>query len=1707
MPKTENDLFKVIRADKGKPCGKGYIPAGRKCLKSSSQRSINQEPKRINPIVPTAIAVGGVAGIAGIAGASVLGGKIAADKGKDFLEKAKREYTENFTTSGKVAQQLATKMKAPKVKSKQIVFTVGGFGTKDAFSESQKLQDHIKSLGIKDTHVEPIPYQDFNVVSNPQSDGKLKAVAETTSKFIQTIFIKKHNPVAVRLAAKVLAYQKANPHAQIQLVGHSGGGLTVQETHEILHTLGVKVKSTAIGSPDVGVIPGNGDVVTATSKHDNILEQVSKGKGVNGVPFDNVTDHAQDEYFKDPHFRKFIKNRLDTRKYKKDSATTLSKPCGKGYIPRSKKCRIGVNRLTPRKIRGVDPVLSPLLGVGAIALGGIAATSVGSAAIQHTKQEYVAGFTKSGIQAQKAADIAYQKLDKEGKLPIVGPSVKQVIFTVGGFGTKDAFSESVKLKKNIHSLDVKDTQVIPIPYHDFNVATNVEKDPLGSAGEALAKFVDTTTVKKRNVTAVKLAATVLIYKKANPHVQIQLVGHSGGGLTVQETHEILHTLNVKPKTTAIGSPDVGILPGTGNVVTATSKHDKILKLSGGKGINSVPFDNVDAHGQDEYFKDPHFREFAKKRLTPGSRLDSITSGKSKPCGKGYIPRFKKCRIGINSPAAGVIGGGSVVVAATAAGAGLLGVPLSVYTAQKLRFQANFPKSAELAKQQSKTYSVPDQLKSGFRAVSDQNPDAKSQVTNKYSSNKPEQITFFVGGVGGKDGLEADYMGQQVSKLLPNHHVVGIEAPEQDVVPEEGDSVANPRFLKKVFKSLLGQNLEKGRSDVAVRIAARAYSYHQKHPDLPINLVGQSGGGMPVREAYEILDRMGVKGVKVATTGSPYFGLTRPVGISLVSPETDPVDKIYGFTMPNKVKVDAQGHSRYYSKTLYNSSNQLEAGKHAVVNQSVKKVLDEYFDRSHKLDSAGVDVTKSISPTSLRLQQQIKTLLSRSLRKSVLQLSNVKITNGVVTGTFNQSGVIYTFTLKNDNITYQRARGIRKDAAPRKIKRCQKGIGCGDTCISPTDVCKIKAGQIASPSEIVNLNQTMARFEVEQHIKNPTPPTPPSPPTTPPANDYVTNPETGDKYTIRDLKKIAREKSIVNYGVMPIDELRESLKLADKNPESRDRITKGVAKRQSFTAGVKKAAGLSGRNPNERGTKKSLGDTVDTWKKIEALSKFAGNSPLGWGAAAVGAFLLGTTIRTYERAKNKYQEGYNASARFAEERAVKINLQHPVERDGEVVMRKGEPLMTSSFSQNNITFAVGSGRGYGAEEIKKALQSEKDPSNRPDYWFTHSNYVIPFNLQETGAPYIEGATKNPQAQVANEVVNGFGNYLENFKRGRSQDAVDLAANIYAHAIAVDQVEGKPVNKYKNINILAHGTGGQVTKEALEILARMDLKGYPSGKQVLKQVNAVYLGTPHFGFAENVSRRQRTIISANDPISNIPAFGDQARQQWISSVRGHSAEDYIKDPRVRDSIREAFGYHQSSPEEIRRNIGLRNHRISTRAAAVEERGDSKCHPGSVPCGDRCLPPGFKCHKTDPKFKRKRFMASIGRGVVGSTVGGIGQDLERAYLRTRKLSEDVNNARTKKKITRKQKFKKDILHEAKLVGVQLGQGTISKKIKEIDTHLINAHEKLEAAPTEIHNLIHSAKGNIQQANVPDKAKAITQKMKDRIKSITHRPKQDAY
>ena len=210
------------------------------------------------------------------------------------------------------------------------------------------------------------------------------------------------------------------------------------------------------------------------------------------------------------------------------------------------------------------------------------------------------------------------------------------------------------------------------------------------------------------------------------------------------------------------------------------------------------------------------------------------------------------------------------------------------------------------------------------------------------------------------------------------------------------------------------------------------------------------------------------------------------------------------------------------------------------------------------------------------------------------------------------------------------------------------------------------------------------------------------------------------------------------------------------------------------------------------------------------------------------------------------------------------------------------------------------------------------------------------------------------------------------------------------------------------------------------------------------------------------------------------------KWNCNVEGHSAKDYLEDERVRNAIRESFGYYEGGLDELTRRS--RKRAASKRRDAYEIQKESSikdiisgdqnsdsdvkldflggCSGGNKRCGDICLPPEKKCrlnYSSNPKeYNKRRLLSKLGRGTLSSTLGGLGQDLERAYLRTRDLVDGIKNK--DKPATKRQKIKKAILSEARLAGVQLGQGTISKKLKEVDKALIDLQEEADIVSNQL-------------------------------------------
>lgn len=1225
--------------------------------------------------------------------------------------------------------------------------------------------------------------------------------------------------------------------------------------------------------------------------------------------------------------------RLDQRK------CTEGKPCGGSCIAKGKRCKVKLNanaanlmnQIRQRVQQGgaasgsqmnnpsavAFPVIPAILGglgkSGAIAAGA-ALIGVPTATYAALRANYRAGFDESARQAKEMATGV--------DVPDLKPDKSHVTFAVGGFAGDGAGGERLAKELQGKDLGLQNHHIQPLRNDNFDVRTMAELKKGISRGKddenpvsgiefplrAMRTFMRTVLQQGRNPVAVQTAAQAYAYHQKYPDKPITLVGHSAGGITVRETAEILEKMGVKAKVIAIGSPYFGLTEPTADTITLSTKQDPILQATGNSVMKGAWFNSVKGHQIKDYLGNSEVREFLKLTLNPLSEAEAkkkrgdsrkkAVCKEGKPCGDICIPKTAKCK----SETASISNSGEVsqgqaristqdrkalsslptgVKAGAVLGSAILGLSGTAYLAQRARYQQNFAESVKMAKAEAERYSskVPEDVKAGFRTVGDQGYEPTS-VKSRLTDVEPDQITFFTGGFGGVSGKESDYLGEEFSEMFPKHHVVAVESPEFDITPKEGDKVSSPSFIWRAAQTLFGDSVKQGRNPVAVRIAARAYAYHQQHPDKPINLVGQSGGTMPTREAAEILERMGVKDVRVVSAAGPYFGMTKPRGMTLIS-KKDPMNTLFGSGMPGKRYISSvDGHSKYFVVSQEGSprlrAEQRQRGeKTSVTNQETQKVLTDYFDRSKRQDGLHTDsgMFGDAIEQKKRFLSQLKLILERSYTDGIDQFLKIDIdANGDISGRFRDGRKVIDFSVGETEIETKLATPARTDAylegaanlvsivhldAPRRGQRskpkCTRGMSCGYACIQSGETCRIRSSSLTTAAEYQAL-RTQATALSSSAGK------------TAPSDPWAGK-------SIRDLKKEASKRGVYRYSEMNSEELKRAIRAADENPKQQDRLRKTLEKRKQA------------RDIVEGG---SINKYVKSWDKIEKLLKLSGADPKLVAGALIAAF-TGLGVKVYNDLRDSYRSGIRDSAVAATYRAEKV------------------PSVDSK--KNNITFAVGgfSGEGSSGAEIKKRLEdlADKPDADASDRWFRDQNEIIPLDVPEFDIEPFAGDKRNTDgtynpAYLAHLGQQGFGAFMRNYRNKRNEAAVELASQIYAQANAKNR-NGRFINKNKPINIVAHSSGGMTAREAMDIIALM-----PNGKEVLERVNLVTLGTPDLGFSEKRLAREMSITGAGDPLAVLP----QRYPKRINSIKGREISDFLSDENAIEQIRRQFGYYPTS-----------------------------------------------------------------------------------------------------------------------------------------------------------------------------------------------------
>jgi len=190
--------------------------------------------------------------------------------------------------------------------------------------------------------------------------------------------------------------------------------------------------------------------------------------------------------------------------------------------------------------------------------------------------------------------------------------------------------------------------------------------------------------------------------------------------------------------------------------------------------------------------------------------------------------------------------------------------------------------------------------SDLRFLSKANPEKLPDNFDRY-----EGIIIATGGFGGTKGQHTLEVHKYIQQEYPNHLVVSVENMYHDLGWRE-DVV--DRF--KAAPALLWRNATQG-NKTSEEIATLTKML-RKRTDKPITIVSASGGGMAVKEAQEITDKLGYKDIQGIGLGTPTFTLANPKSpfVSFVDkkdatvgwiPKTSKKDTVYIDRPTTKVK--------------------------------------------------------------------------------------------------------------------------------------------------------------------------------------------------------------------------------------------------------------------------------------------------------------------------------------------------------------------------------------------------------------------------------------------------------------------------------------------------------------------------------------------------------------------------------------------------------------------------------------------------------------------------------------------------------------------------------------------------------------------------------------------------------------------------------------
>lgn len=1418
------------------------------------------------------------------------------------------------------------------------------------------------------------------------------------------------------------------------------------------------------------------------------------------------------------------------------------KQCGSACIPKKYTCNANKKGAKPKQrslkssrpkgvVKKADfPTISLMSVAGAAA--GVGALGAGVAIAGVAKKAAWDNARKQYRQRLDENASRIPEMSRQVQAPKLPDDTKSMIFSVGGFGTADALSESQKLSDLLVEEGIdKGVHHEPFGYSDFNVPTSVDentppKKVAQAVKEAAQLFKKTFFDEKENKAGIRLAAQVMAYQDANPHVKnVGIISHSGGGYVSAEAEHLLRKNGRDVKVMSIGTPDWDIYDKSPNIKTAVCDKDEIVNATSKKVLNGIRFGGADGHGIANYAKDPNFRAFVKDyfSFSESSRSDSkkLKCKKGKPCGSACIPKQNECRdgkvppkkrlsasrksgkakqnqlkSGESSPSGKQIVNAALIAAATVAGTAA--VSAGAYHGIRASYRAQYGKSAKEAERRSKEIdwnTLPDYKgkEGGYLLMPGYSAALGDTIATRAENIMREEVKDFIP----EDTHPSHLIYNKKFNIGKDLKDVGKEDPSIDVdnlqlkdIAELGKKHLKGKevltLARNVATSLTEPVLMKGRNEQAIDTAAMLMAMRDKYKsqndgkEPNFKAVGVSAGGIYGADADMILKKAGME-VDMLFFGSPYLGIA--------DPKPDNIVRIFSsndFLVGKLSGGDAAYFNHVTNHTGYQKDPEVQELIRDFIQNGAKDTRDKFYgDRTYKKEQQKAKNQKRQNSIA-RFDQALKKPNCKKGKPCTSQ-----------TGTTVCIPKNYT------------CRDQKSAKSPRQISlKSGKAIG----------------GKLEA--------KKLERLEEEKDKRA----------------AYDTNPKTGKTYTIRELKEIAREKELGGYSELNTEQLKRRLVEYDEADEEA-KITykkrsvsggRGLTKRQI-------AASFSGKGKASKAGREAAMEANQFWKNMETLAKFAGAKPVSVGMAAVGAYAAGVTLKKYDELKTKYTSNFKEQSDEVFEKAAVLSKS------------RGRRVRPQNEEGNNITFVVANTDRESQDMVDTLVGIGKSENAKTeDEWLAELGFAK-FTNKEAGFR----TTDDPIVNATNSLKQ----YAQNIKRGKDQDAVDLAAQIYAYATEVDPVDKQtrlrqgikknqeekagignaltvetkrrkdraqilqasektareieedeeminiqiaiddlrtrkreytdeiikmqrslknidnepPIyefrNKDKKINILADHNSHSV-KTAMEILQKLEPpkgSGFPPGPKVLEQLNVVMLGTPHYGFTEKRAAQQRTIISAQDPRAKLPIFGDGGRQQWISSARGsemNQATNYLKDEHVREALREVYGFSgDSNAERLRRGGRVSNQRSRFNS---QIRVDDRCPPNKHWVKDDRVKLGGYCRSGG--YERKKLAARLGRGNVAGAIGGLGNDIERTYIRSRRLKKKFDERKQQK--TFKNKAKEELTFQGKQLGIIAGKGTVSQALRKLDEKLIDFSEDADNLKDTIKNFIDSTADAIAKA-----------------------------